>query len=64
MCNKPGSGCNPLPGLTQVLTSLLCLFQATQLSAQLSGIKSIPGDYATVAAAVTALNGAGVGAGA
>jgi hypothetical protein len=33
------------------------------LSAQLSGIKTIPGDYATVAAAVTDLNAQGVGAG-
>lgn len=31
--------------------------------AQLSGTKTIPGDYATIAAAVTAVNGAGVGAG-
>jgi hypothetical protein len=36
----------------------------TQMNyAQLSGIKTIPGDYATIAAAVTALNTAGVGAG-
>ncbi|MBK9401347.1 MAG: right-handed parallel beta-helix repeat-containing protein [Bacteroidetes bacterium] len=33
------------------------------VQAQLSGIKTIPGDYATVAAAITAVNGAGVGAG-
>jgi hypothetical protein len=31
--------------------------------AQLTGIKSIPGDYATVAAAITALNASGVGPG-
>ena len=31
--------------------------------AQLTGIKNIPGDYATITAAVTALNTSGVGAG-
>jgi hypothetical protein len=31
--------------------------------AQLTGIKTIPGDYATIAAAITALNSSGVGSG-
>ena len=31
--------------------------------AQLTGIKTIPGDYATIASAITALNSSGVGAG-
>ena len=30
---------------------------------QLTGIKTIPGDYASVTAAISALNAAGVGAG-
>jgi hypothetical protein len=34
-----------------------------QLQAQLTGIKNIPGDYATLAAAITDLNAQGVGAG-
>lgn len=33
------------------------------LKAQLTGIKTIPGDYATITAAITALNTSGVGAG-
>src|SRR6476660_8937313 len=36
---------------------------ATDANAQLSGTKAIPGDYATIAAAITDLNTAGVGAG-
>jgi hypothetical protein len=47
-------------------TMLLFLIVAllTQLNyAQLTGTKTIPGDYATIAAAVTALNTSGVGAG-
>ena len=39
------------------------IFSFTSLQAQLSGIKTIPGDYATIAAAVTDLNSVGVGAG-
>ena len=34
-----------------------------KLFAQLTGVKTIPGDYATITAAVNALNAAGVGAG-
>ncbi|MBS0660399.1 MAG: cadherin-like beta sandwich domain-containing protein [Verrucomicrobia bacterium] len=41
----------------------LFLALAPQASAQLSGTKNIPGDYATLAAAITALNAQGVGAG-
>ena len=36
---------------------------STNLSAQLTGTKTIPGSYSTITAAVTALNSAGVGAG-
>ncbi|UOQ98435.1 right-handed parallel beta-helix repeat-containing protein [Hymenobacter sp. 5317J-9] len=39
------------------------LLSSLSAQAQLSGAKSIPGDYATVAAAVTALNAQGVGTG-
>ncbi|MBD2722841.1 Ig-like domain-containing protein [Hymenobacter armeniacus] len=39
------------------------LLSSLSAQAQLSGAKSIPGDYATVAAAVTALNAQGVGSG-
>jgi hypothetical protein len=39
------------------------LLLATSSWAQLSGTKNIPGDYATIAAAVTALNTSGVGSG-
>ena len=43
---------------------LLTLFIASQNSyAQLSGTKTIPGDYATIAAAVADLNTQGVGTG-
>ncbi len=40
---------------------LICC--AVTAAAQLTGIKTIPGDYATVTAAVTALNTSGVGSG-
>ena len=43
--------------------ALLALMSATTARAQLTGPKTIPGDYATVAAAITALNAQGVGAG-
>ena len=43
------------------LTSIILSF--TSVFGQLSGNKYIPGDYSTVALAVTALNGAGVGSG-
>jgi hypothetical protein len=44
---------------------LLFLFLnfAAFTQAQISGTKSIPGDYATIADAVTALNSSGVGSG-
>ncbi|MFZ1369181.1 MAG: hypothetical protein WAR78_02300, partial [Ferruginibacter sp.] len=45
------------------LLTAFMLFVATSLMAQLSGSKTIPGDYANVAAAVTDLNVQGVGAG-
>ncbi len=45
-----------------LIVILLCCFPFTVFS-QLTGTKNIPGDYATVNAAVTALNGVGVGAG-
>lgn len=44
------------------LLLVLLFILATQLMAQLTGTKTIPGDYATVAAAVTDLNAQGVGA--
>ncbi|MDO7851083.1 beta strand repeat-containing protein [Hymenobacter convexus] len=43
--------------------TLLALMSATTARAQLTGTKTIPGDYTTVAAAITALNTGGVGAG-
>ena len=43
--------------------AVLALLAAPAAQAQLSGAKAIPGDYATVAAAITALNAQGVGAG-
>ena len=42
---------------------LLALLASPAAQAQLSGARAIPGDYATVAAAITALNAQGVGAG-
>lgn len=48
--------------LTFVLLFILTLGWST-LSGQISGIKSIPGDYPTIAAAIGALNAAGVGSG-
>jgi hypothetical protein len=43
--------------------AVLALLAAPAAQAQLSGAKAIPGDYATVAAAISALNGQGVGPG-
>lgn len=43
--------------------SLTCMFLAQASVAQISGSKSIPGDYPGVAAAITALNTSGVGPG-
>src|SRR5258705_236939 len=41
--------------------ALLCI--SSDIFAQLTGIKTIPGDYTTISSAVTALNSSGVGAG-
>ena len=50
--------------ILRVIICLICIFFKVFPSfGQLTGIKSIPGDYATVTSAVTALNAAGVGAG-
>ena len=46
-----------------LLIVLTGMFSATQVSAQLAGTYSIPGDYATIQDAVAALNTSGVGAG-
>ena len=43
-----------------VLVTIVC---STPLFAQLTGTKNIPGDYATLGAAIAALNASGVGAG-
>ncbi|MBL0068248.1 MAG: hypothetical protein IPP39_07065 [Chitinophagaceae bacterium] len=43
--------------------SFLLIFSSINVNAQLTGIKTIPGDYATITAAITALNASGVGAG-
>lgn len=48
---------------TYCIFLLLLLTTTTILYAQLSGTYSIPGNYPTIAAAVTALNAAGVGTG-
>src|SRR5690349_10981906 len=45
------------------LTVLILLFTALTSQGQLTGTKNIPGDYPDLAAAVTALNTQGVGAG-
>ncbi|MEJ7738951.1 MAG: hypothetical protein WKF97_16115 [Chitinophagaceae bacterium] len=45
-----------------IVTLAIVLYSITVFG-QLTGTKTIPGDYATVSAAVTALNGVGVGAG-
>ncbi|NOU47339.1 MAG: T9SS type A sorting domain-containing protein [Bacteroidales bacterium] len=50
--------------MKKLLLFFSVLFLWTQTSfGQLTGTKTIPGDYATISAAITALNGAGVGAG-
>jgi subtilisin-like proprotein convertase family protein len=46
-----------------VLLLALFLFFSNTINAQVTGIKNIPGDYATVAAAITDLNTNGVGSG-
>src|SRR4051794_30943428 len=46
------------------VAAIFCLFALSSVaSAQLMGTKNIPGDYATLAAAITDLNTQGVGAG-
>lgn len=45
------------------ISTILVLFFSSAVFDQLTGTKNIPGDYPTVTEAVTALNGAGVGAG-
>ena len=49
----------------KLLPAVICftclLFKVFPSVGQLTGIKNIPGEYATVSLAVTALNGAGVG---
>lgn len=45
------------------LAVVLMLLSTTNLMAQLTGIKTIPGNYASISAAVTALNTQGVGTG-
>ena len=44
-------------------TLIIALFFSAISFAQLTGVKTIPGDYPTVAAAIAALNASGVGAG-
>ena len=46
-----------------LFTVLLFVLAGLSANAQLTGTKTIPGDYATIAAAVTDLNAQGVGAG-
>ena len=48
---------------TRLFSFLVTCFISLNVLAQLSGVKTIPGDYFTVAAAVTDLNTQGVGAG-
>src|SRR5215510_6703682 len=45
------------------LLSLTCLLFSAIANAQLTGTKNVPGDYPTLAAAITDLNTQGVGAG-
>ncbi|HEX2682654.1 MAG TPA: hypothetical protein VHL77_01900, partial [Ferruginibacter sp.] len=49
--------------MKKVYFLLLTILLATVTNAQLTGIKTIPGTYATIAAAITDLNTQGVGAG-
>ena len=46
-----------------LLAVVFMLMSTTNLMAQLTGVKTIPGNYATISAAVTALNTQGVGTG-
>ncbi|HAP36014.1 MAG TPA: hypothetical protein DCQ28_08755, partial [Bacteroidetes bacterium] len=54
---------SPLKKYRTVYLTVMLLFMTTENEAQLSGIKNIPGDYATIVAAVTDLNSQGVGVG-
>ncbi len=45
------------------LSAIILFFTGTSVFAQLTGTKNIPGDYATVALAITDLNAQGIGAG-
>ncbi|HPM93106.1 MAG TPA: hypothetical protein PKZ74_09875, partial [Bacteroidales bacterium] len=49
--------------MRKLLLFISALFLIHMSYGQLTGIKSIPGDYATIEAAITALNAQGVGAG-
>ncbi len=49
--------------ITKALAALILLFAFNASYAQLTGTKNIPGDYATLAAAITDLNAQGVGSG-
>lgn len=49
-------------GYLAAIIALIALTSQTTFS-QISGTKTIPGDYATISAAITALNAGGVGAG-
>ena len=49
--------------LQKTIILLLAIFCATGTKAQLTGTKNIPGDYATLGAAIAALNTNGVGTG-
>lgn len=49
--------------MKKFLLSLVLLLMAFAMQAQLTGIKSIPGDYPTIEAAISALNTQGVGTG-
>jgi len=49
--------------MKKMLLFVIAVMLTGTMFGQLSGIKNIPGDYATITAAVAALNAQGVGAG-
>ncbi|MBP6671955.1 MAG: T9SS type A sorting domain-containing protein [Bacteroidetes bacterium] len=53
----------PLNMQKYLFLTVMLLFMTAESEAQLSGIKSIPGDFVTIASAVTSLNAQGVGTG-
>ena len=54
----------PVGGRLFFLILILCIFSFQKaVNAQLTGVKTIPGNYATIEAAITDLNAAGVGPG-